>query len=75
MVLEGIDLCGLWVRVSPELYGCFGCIILRHHVRQFMFLIEGAFNIVGQIKRAFGDVETIGHAESSPEKQNATIQG
>jgi hypothetical protein len=41
MVLERINLRGLWLRVSPELYSCFGRIIIRHGVSEFMMIVEG----------------------------------
>ena len=68
MVFERINLRGLWLRVSPELYSCFGRIIIRHCVSEFIIMVEGL--LLGKIRTAFDDdVETAGHAESSPQKQ------
>jgi len=36
VALKCIDLCRLWLRVSPELYGLFRSVVLRHLVTQFM---------------------------------------
>ena len=71
MVFERINLRGLWLRVSPELYSCFWRIIIRHCVSEFIIMVEGL--LLGKIRRAFDDdVETTGHAESSPQNKNAS---